>query len=298
MLGDRVRVLAPVAATAIVSSALSVMINIATGPETTWWVWACVVGLTAATCLLAIQRQKTTTSRSAPNSLKDTTDRITQSVSHTTAQRIYQIGSVNGNIKIAYPVWTVGAVFLIGVLIITAAMMTRIPANPKPLPPPPSGTDDIAMLDIWPSSKANTSVDIPEGKWVMTDFPVRLPYIRSIQVAAAPAGWGGDSHGKKVLLRILDAHGKEIDSGEGPIVDYRATYTFSHPVYVHPYLGQHLYLQMMNIAEEKVRAFFSQDDRDPSITSYVPCAESNPVLCPNPLARDLSARVVGRTGTW
>lgn len=297
MLGGRARVVTLTAAAAIISSALSVMINIATGPDATWWVWVCVVGLTVVTWLLAV-RMQTATARSVPHPQNDAPGHIMQSVSHTTARSIYQIGSVNGSIRINHPAWAVVVVICaLGTLVIIAFMVTLNSQVPMPSASPPPDAD-IAMLDIWPSSQANISVDISKQEWAMTDFPVTLPYIRSIEVAAAPAGWGGSSHGKNVLLRILDAHGKEIDSGEAPIIDYRVKYVFSHPVDVRPYLGQHLYLQMMNITDEKIRTFFSLDDRDPSITSYVPCAAANPVLCPNPFARDLGARVVGRTGMW
>jgi hypothetical protein len=49
----------------------------------------------------------------------------------------------------------------------------------------------------------------------MTDFPVKLPYLRSVEVAAAPEN-------ARIVLNVYDANQNVVASGEATIVNWRA----------------------------------------------------------------------------
>ncbi|MHA6781905.1 hypothetical protein ACVGOW_13060 [Pseudonocardia saturnea] len=235
---------------------------------------------------------------------------LRQSVSHSHVGRdVNQIGYA-GNVHIGLPAfWLVVAVIAVATLTVAAVLVIVLPAEKQASPTQPGAPmsapaqvvdpqADITEHDIWASSEANVWVGIEPGQWAMTSFRVDLPYIRSIEVAAAPNALPGAADSERVLLRVLDDHGNEIDQGEALISEFRAKVVFSHSVDVQAYLGRHLYLQMQNLTDEPVRAYFTPDDRDRSVTSYLPCGAEIPTLCPNAVAQDLSALVISRRNPW
>ncbi|WP_433788742.1 hypothetical protein [Actinoplanes sp. CA-252034] len=194
-----------------------------------------------------------------------------------------------------------GAVAAICVMVLGAVTNPFYASSaPPPVPPqvspqvspsspaPSSPTGDVRMHEIWPSSAQNDPHTMEEGGWAATDFPVQAPYIRSVEVAAGSEGNG------KVQLSVYDEHQQELASGEAEVRDWRAKYTFEKPVDVRAHLGKRLFLVVRNLWPEKVRVYFTEFDADPSVTSYLPCANKRLAQCPNPQARDLSAMVVGR----
>jgi hypothetical protein len=152
--------------------------------------------------------------------------------------------------------------------------------NQPPGPPP-----EIRMHEVWASSAENTWHRVRTGRWVMTDFPVTQPYLRSVEVAAADVD--------EVQLIVYDEHGQEIAAGEAPIVDYRAKYIFEKPVDIHDYIGKRLFLQARNISRTPMRVYFTKNDRDRSVTSYLWCPAPKATDCPNPRAEDLSVLIIG-----
>jgi hypothetical protein len=178
----------------------------------------------------------------------------------------------------------------------TATAATPAPALPTAATPAPAPSTSAAPVadphrdqyehEIWPSSLDNQPVDLPARGWAMTDFRVTLPYLRSIEVAAGPDG-------KKVLVGVYHAHGDEIASGEAVISGFRAKVIFERVKDVSAEVGGRLYLRIDNLYPGPARVYFTRNDVDAGITSYLPCGRPA-VQCPNPAGRDLVALIVGR----
>jgi hypothetical protein len=151
----------------------------------------------------------------------------------------------------------------------------------------PDATKDIHEHEIWPSSQENISVPLTKkGDWVMTDFRVSLPYLRSVEVAAG-------AEGSRILLSVYDAHMQEIKAGEKVISGYRGKVIFDPVVDVSSYVGERLYLKVTKIYDDPIHVYFSRNDADPGITSYRRCG-GKPLECPNDAAHDLSVLIIGR----
>jgi hypothetical protein len=163
--------------------------------------------------------------------------------------------------------------------------------EPEPAPsatPSPADTQDRPEQEVWASRDNNVSVPLPAHKgWAMTDFPVKLPYLRSVEVAAAPENG-------RVVLNVYDANQNLVASGEAPIVNWRAKVTFDPPRDVSRFGGARLYLSVDNIFGQDVRVYFSKDDEAPGYTSYLPCARPRRLDCPNQDDRDLMVLIIGR----
>lgn len=258
------------------------------------------------------------TAPSPPPSAAAGPDPAPQSVNNSrVAGDVYQIAHARDVRIVPRPPTPKRTTTVLGGLLLIAGVLTAVFFGPRlasmtgPESPPTGdagalvqpgvapGTD-IAMHLVWPSSQANVRHAVPEREWVMTNFKVTLPYVRSVEVAAmydadvVSSGAATDN----VLLRVLDEHGTEIAQGEAPIVNYRAKVTFLHAVDVRDYLDQHLYLQVLNISGGPIRVYMSNHDMNRSVTSYVSCGVDPPVRCPNPIAQDLSALVSGRNDPW
>jgi hypothetical protein len=165
-------------------------------------------------------------------------------------------------------------------------------SNPEPPPSSESSSSrpvgDVRMHEIWASSAENVARTLPKGSWAATDFQVRQPYLRSVEVAAGADGLG------KLQLTVYDEHQQELASGEAVVENWRAKYTFEMPIDISAHLGKRLFLVARNIWPEPVRVYFTRNDRSPDTSSYVSCGQERVIQCPNPQARDLSAIVVGR----
>ncbi|WP_030441944.1 hypothetical protein [Actinoplanes subtropicus] len=86
----------------------------------------------------------------------------------------------------------------------------------------------------------------------MTDFPVKLPYLRSVEVAAAPEN-------ARVVLNVYDANQNLVASGEAPIVNWRAKVIFDPPRDVSRFVDSRRYLSADNIFGQHVRVSFTNN---------------------------------------
>jgi hypothetical protein len=154
--------------------------------------------------------------------------------------------------------------------------------------PSPSDTQDRPEQEVSASREDNISVPLPAHKgWAMTDFPVKLPYLRSVEVAAAPQN-------ARIVLNVYDANQNVVASGEASIANWRAKVVFDPPRDVSRFVGSRLYLSADNIFDQDTRVYFTKDDEAPGYTSYLPCARPRRLDCPNPYDRDLMVLIMGR----
>jgi hypothetical protein len=121
----------------------------------------------------------------------------------------------------------------------------------------------------------------------MTDFPVKQPYLRSVEVAAAPEN-------ARIVLNVYDANQNLVASGEAPIVNWRAKVLFDPSRDVARFVDSRLYLSADNIFGQEVRVYFTKGDEAPGFTSYLPCTRRPRLDCPNPYDRDLMVLIMGR----
>jgi hypothetical protein len=279
----------------VVSTLSAIAVNEATGQAHAVLAWAAVVALTGLTVVLPLLRHKE--EHTSPPEPFDPLP--VQSVSHSVV-----FGNITQNFSKSAGRFVAGALLLVvamvaAVLVIVisprataARAQAQSPQQVVAPPTVPAAAEDIQMHNVWASSSDNTWLPLAHGAWVMTDFAVTLPYIRSVEVAAA------SSAPVTLQLRILDDKGNEIDSGEAPINDYRVKYVFAGAVDVHKYLGKRLYLQLVNITDFAVRAYLTRNDRDPTSTVAMSCGRGMFASCPPNLPGDLDALVVGRKTAW
>ncbi|MEV6851802.1 hypothetical protein [Actinoplanes sp. NPDC051411] len=152
----------------------------------------------------------------------------------------------------------------------------------------PADTHDRSEQEVWASREDNVSVPLPAHKgWAMTDFPVKLAYLRSVEVAAAPEN-------ARLVLNVYDANQNVVASGEAVVVNWRAKVVFDPPRDIAHFVGSRLYLSVDNIFGQDARVYFTKDDEAPGYTSYLPCPRTRRLDCPNPYDRDLMVLVIGR----
>ena len=187
---------------------------------------------------------------------------------------------------------TAALTVIIGVVINPFYSASAPGPTPTPTPGPTAsataGPTEFLMHGIWPSSAENVAHALPQGTWVATEFLVEAPLLRSIEVAAGANGPG------RLLLSVYDEHQQEIASGEAPVSDWRAKYTFEKLVDISAYQGKRLFLVARNLWPEEVRVYFTKQDRDTRVSTYLSCPDRKITRCANPAARDLSAAVVAR----
>lgn len=273
---------------AVTGTVSAVAVNVATDEPGNAGAWIVVVLCTVVSFVLALCVPTRSADASPPSS-----GAPVNSVSGSTVGVLVQVGFV----RIGAPRWStilllVTAVLLAcGALAVVTGATTSAPPGPTgPPAPTPQASDpsaDQRVLENWPTFQANRAVDLPYGDTAGTTFVSTTRYLRSAEVAAAPAG-------ARVLIRITGPDGRELVTGETSVsADARAKVYFDVPRDLGLYRGDKLQMRVTSLSAG-VRIFVSRENIDDRVTALLPCGEE---LCSVP-DRDLSALVIGRDASW
>jgi hypothetical protein len=281
-------VIAPTALVAVVGSATAVVINLATSDGASIWTWVAVSVMTVLGFLASLWMQHRLQDAALQRGTGDL-ETLTGGVSRTHRSRLLVIAL---SLAVLAPFLVYATV--VGVRSQAEELPSQLQAMCPRHAPVPGPDGEIRTHEIWASSADNERYPINGyHDWVMTSFPVLIPYLISIDVAAGP-------NGQRVLITVENAAEDEIAQGEATVDEYRAKYTFAKPVDVSDYMCSDLYLRVRNITDRESHVYLSRIDRDPSVHTYFSdqCrTRTDPALACQSKDRgrqDLSALVAGR----
>jgi hypothetical protein len=156
--------------------------------------------------------------------------------------------------------------------------------GPAVIPPPPK---DIQEHKVWEKTSNVHPHCVARDHWAMTDFVVRQPYVRSIEVRV-----GGVDRARLSLIRPTGQNTwQSVASKVSTVRKGRAKVIFSEPVDVKAYMNRRLFLRVSNITRENMTVYFTTRNVNKNVKGYLWCNRSAATCVHR--GDDLNAVVIG-----
>jgi hypothetical protein len=146
---------------------------------------------------------------------------------------------------------------------------------------------DIQVHRVWTKGASVHYHFVAPSRWAMTDFIVRQPYVRSIEVKVTGV--------QKVKLSLIRSTSqgtwKRVISRKSIVKKGRARVIFKRPVDARSDMNRYLFLQISNITSKKMKIYFTTHDVNKNVKGYLWCNRPAPTCIHR--GEDLNAVVVG-----